>query len=183
MVSMGVRHLNIQLPKITPTFLCQAPKSAVPRWFCNSSSAAAVDVQSGGICKLGISAFPVTFSPLCSCLAGFWQAFGKLLASTCSLFLASSSMQTHAFGREVTPFFALGQQSNVEAEICKVALQSDFRRNGALILQTCDAVPCRKHMLPRWFGLPVSSRRLQLLHAWQEAGLAWSKAKGQISTR
>ena len=58
-------------------------------------------------------------------------------------------MQTHAFGREVTPFFALGQQSNVEAEICKVALQSDFRRNGALILQTCDAVPCRKtHVAP-----------------------------------
>lgn len=139
----------------------------LPQWTC----------RAGAYASLASRPF---LSPSHLCVLA-WQAFGKLLAS--SLFLASSSMQTHAFGREVTPFFALGQQSNVEAEICKVASQSDFRRNGALILQTCDAVPCRKHMLPRWFGLPVSSRRLQLLHAWQEAGLAWSKATGQISTR
>lgn len=35
----------------------EAPKSAVPRWFCNSSSAAAVDVQSRGRCMLGDSVF------------------------------------------------------------------------------------------------------------------------------
>ena len=83
MVSMGVRHLNIQLPKITPTFLCQAPKSAVPRWFCNSSSAAAVDVQSGGHMQawhLGLSCHLLASVFLLGrLLAGFWQAIGIYL--------------------------------------------------------------------------------------------------------